>query len=407
MSNKLINYTGYLLCFMMLVLPFKFQWFKLILIIILILYSFRKNIKINTKCLLWSFLYIIAGAFPLCYGMILNNPAPHKYIPVYILWPILFTFISFLIDKDYFISLLNVFKYYLLIIILSGIIAFIYFNINGYQENDFLGYYPSIRPGYPFLAITGGIVIGFIFLYFYQFTFFLLSNKNTPLDWINLILGIFFIFFTSRRILFFNFILSFIVILLLLPFVKKKEIKKEIKLSIKKRISFLVIFFFIISMIIQIYGIFDFSELFEFLQSSVGDDTTDPRVEQLGSLIEGWMNAPLLGNGTGVNASVVRSELPGNYELSYVALLFERGLIGVSLYCILYIVLIYNAILAINIVDEKRMISLIVSINLFMIANATNPYLNAFDYIWFIFILLVPIRLLSKNENLCTNKSLQ
>lgn len=160
-------------------------------------------------------------------------------------------------------------------------------------------------------------------------------------------------------------------------------------------------------MIIQIYGIFDFSELFEFLQSSVGNDTTDPRVEQFGSLIEGWMNAPLLGNGTGVNASVVRSELPGNYELSYVALLFERGLLGVSLYCILYIVLIYNAIIAINIVDEKRMISLIVSINLFMIANATNPYLNAFDYIWFMFILLVPIRLLSKNENLCTNKSLQ
>ena len=76
-------------------------------------------------------------------------------------------------------------------------------------------------------------------------------------------------------------------------------------------------------------------------------------------------------------------------------MLFERGVFGFFVFAILYIVLMYWSISCLN----KKVISiidtfpLIVAVNLFMIANATNPYLNAFDYIWFLFILLTVVRL--------------
>lgn len=61
-----------------------------------------------------------------------------------------------------------------------------------------------------------------------------------------------------------------------------------------------------------------------------------------------------------------------------------------------------------SIVECRYVLSLIVAVNLFMIANATNPYLGAFDHICFLFLPIVIINLSkdNKNENLCLNKSL-
>lgn len=99
-------------------------------------------------------------------------------------------------------------------------------------------------------------------------------------------------------------------------------------LSYKKKISIVFILLFFIFILVQSFEVFDFTELMNFVESAIGDDNTDPRIDQLHSLIIGWEEAPLLGKGSGINASVVRSDLPGTYELSYVALLFERGIIG-------------------------------------------------------------------------------
>lgn len=105
--------------------------------------------------------------------------------------------------------------------------------------------------------------------------------------------------------------------------------------------------FFILSIIVVFslfYGLVDFEAIGDFLDNTIGNDNNDPRIAQFESLIAGWVEKPLLGNGTGVNASVIRSDIPGTYELSYIAMLFERGIIGMLIFVTQYLILMFWSI---------------------------------------------------------------
>ena len=410
--TKIGHFIGHVLVGLMLVFPTKLQVVKLLLLAIIFIFSiFKLSGKgIPMKLLFWGYLYMLCGLISICYGMILNNPAPHKYILVYIFWPILFTYFSFLIDKEYFYSLLKVIKYYLSAILIIGIFACVIFNLSLMQIDEFLGYESAIRPGYPIVGIMGPAVTTMIFWYFFYFTKFLLSNDVHLIDRVNLILGIIFIFMTSRRILFLNFFFVFVLTMLLLPFVKNKQQRNDMKGMLKKRM--VRIFFLVIVLIYVAYKfeLFDFSAIGNFL-SETGEVSDTPRLLQSEALIEGWMENPFLGNGAGINASVARSETPGTYELTYLAMLFERGIVGILVFVLMYIVLMVWSIRCLNknAINTMDTFALIIALNLFMIANATNPYLNAFDYIWFLFILFVNIRISNENKekDMCTDKSIR
>lgn len=409
--TKIGHFIGHVLVGLMLVFPTKLQVVKLLLLAIIFLFSiFKLSDKVvPMKLLFWGYLYMLCGLISICYGMILNNPAPHKYILVYIFWPILFTYFSFLIDKEYFYSLLKVIKYYLSAILIIGIFACVIFNLSLMQIDEFLGYESLIRPGYPIVGIMGPAVTTMIFWYFFYFTKFLLSNDVHFIDRVNLILGIIFIFMTSRRILFLNFFFVFVFTILLLPFVKKKQPRNEMKRMLRKRM--VMIMFLVIVLIYTAYRLelFDFSAMGNFL-SETGEASDTPRLLQSKALIEGWMENPFLGNGAGINASLARSETPGTYELTYLAMLFERGIVGIVVFILMYIVLMVWSIRCLNknAINTMDTFALIIALNLFMLANATNPYLNAFDYIWFLFILFVNIRISNENKekDMYTDKSI-
>lgn len=276
------------------------------------------------------------------------------------------------------------------------------------QEGTLMGYDATIRPGFPFVAISGGAITSVIFVYFFFFSFYLVATRLTKLDWINVVLGVFYIFFTSRRVLFINFLLSFVFVFLLILIMNRK-VKIELFKTFKCKAYFMFCFLAIIVVVSLLFDFVDFLEIGEFVDSAVGDNS-DPRVVQFKSLMFGWSEKPIFGNGTGVNAGVVRSNIPGVYELSYVAMLFERGIIGTLVFVLQYLILMYWSIQSLKKgkIDCKYILSLIIAVNLFMIANATNPYLGAFDHIWFLFLPFVIIRLSenSKNENMCLGESL-
>ena len=133
-------------------------------------------------------------------------------------------------------------------------------------------------------------------------------------------------------------------------------------------------------------GLMDPDALSNFIdKTSAASDAA--RTDQMDALISGWMDNPILGSGTGVNAGIVRSKIPGNYELTYVAKLFETGLIGICIYITLWILLFYWTIKCIA-KDNGYInyaIATITAMAIFMISNATNPYLGAFDYMWFMY----------------------
>lgn len=396
----------------MLIFPYKYQGIKAILLFLLLLSPFfqrKETIVVSKKLLIWGYVYVFSNLFSICYGVFLSNPAPYVYVLIYCLWPLIFVYLTLLISKSYFYSLISCMRYCLFVILIMGIFAFLMFNLTLMKEGEILGYDATIRPGFPFIAISGGAVTSVIFLYFFFFSLFLVTRKLVKLDWINITLGVFYIFFTSRRVIFLNFFLAFFFVFLLIRFLNQNK-RTELITVYKKKVCFM---FFILSIIVVFslfYGLVDFEAIGDFLDNTIGNDNNDPRIAQFESLIAGWVEKPLLGNGTGVNASVIRSDIPGTYELSYIAMLFERGIIGMLIFVTQYLILMFWSIQGLkkSIVECRYVLSLIVAVNLFMIANATNPYLGAFDHIWFLFLPIVIINLSkdNKNENLCLNKSL-
>lgn len=121
-------------------------------------------------------------------------------------------------------------------------------------------------------------------------------------------------------------------------------------------------------------------------QSEVGAAT---RLDQARILLSYWAERPLLGQGLGASApEIIRDpEMPWAYELSYVALLFQTGLIGFLIYSLM---VMYIYIRGIQLMRRCEVaiayfVPLLTALTCFLIANATNPYLAKFDYLWTIF----------------------
>jgi hypothetical protein len=128
------------------------------------------------------------------------------------------------------------------------------------------------------------------------------------------------------------------------------------------------------------------------------------RVYQYHSLMRGIYDAPMFGHGAGAVADYIRTiETPWAYELSYVLIIFQYGIIGFLLYALGIVFLCWHLISSIK---EKGRSSFefyfLSGFIAFMIANATNPYLAKFDSMWIVFIPYAIVNrkfILSKNAN--------
>jgi hypothetical protein len=120
------------------------------------------------------------------------------------------------------------------------------------------------------------------------------------------------------------------------------------------------------------------------------DPVAQTRALQFEALIDGWLASPLLGSGHGAPApGVIRStEMPWAYELTYAAFLYHTGLIGLLFYGAGVTWIYAHAIRIIR--EGSRMAPLMVAVltgtTTFLIANATNPYLERYDCLWVLFL---------------------
>ena len=418
MWNKILVYLSCLLFCLILIIPYQMQFLKLGLVFILLLPIVLKYIKkdsflINRNILTWTYTYVLMGLFYIIYALLKGNPAPMLYFPVYVIWPILFFLLIIQSDNKMYMRLISCMRIAFTIISVLGIIAFLEFNISLNAIKEFLMFKSTVRPGFPFVAIASGTITNMIFLYVFFWTLYIIDRKALKkLDKLNLILGFVFIFATSRRVIFLILMISVIFSALLIYLLDLKDKKVYIK-SLKSFFRTVLFFIVIIVAIVSYFELFDFEDIWKFIGSAIGSDSAgigyDPRLLQADSLLEGWLEYPIIGNGTGINASVIRSETPGMYELSYMAMLFERGLFGTLVYAIQFLLLNYWTIKSFRngVLSSNYCIATLVAFDMFMFANATNPYLYAFDHLWVIFMVLAVINLNQKSDekNMYINKS--
>jgi hypothetical protein len=146
---------------------------------------------------------------------------------------------------------------------------------------------------------------------------------------------------------------------------------------------------------------FDFGALANVVTEAFnfGGGTSDDvigRRNQFISMMREWETTPLFGTGFGAAASYIRStEQPWAYELTYVAMLFHAGVAGLLLYAAAVAWIFVNAIRVIQ-TDPRLgplLLPVMVGTTAFLIGNASNPYLEKYDYIWVLFLPIAFINL--------------
>jgi len=124
-----------------------------------------------------------------------------------------------------------------------------------------------------------------------------------------------------------------------------------------------------------------------------GNSGQEARVDQSAFLIDAWLKEPITGNGFGaVIQGFSRSEdRPWNFELQYHMYLFQTGLVGVVLGVLLVGLAIRAIVRGFRARRDLAPVFLVsVSAALAMvIANATNPYLQAPGHMWSIWLPLM------------------
>ena len=128
---------------------------------------------------------------------------------------------------------------------------------------------------------------------------------------------------------------------------------------------------------------------FNFSPTSEDAGATERRV-QFYALLAGWEENPVLGAGHGSPAfgSIRSDESPWNYELYYLAVLYQTGLLGFAAYAagIFWIYWMGVRVIRSGGYLSALMVACLVGMSSILLASATNPYLARYDAMWAIFL---------------------
>jgi O-antigen ligase len=394
----------------MLVMPTTLQTERGLGLIVLVLFSFIallmgvKSWRISGQIITWLLVVCCTSLFAMLNGAIEHAPGALAVAGVYVVWPIIFTwFIGFSSRIETYTTLVNTL---LIGVFLASLIGFIVV-VSGFAESlDFF------RPLFEFLGARAGIsedgieltipsmaavIYGFCFLiaYFYAFPRSdVNSGKNQHRLFLLflLILSLVALLISGKRGFWLSAILAFPYTFFVchIAGIRRFSIKSTLPIIIMMFIV-IVLGFVIIAFLLEInYQDIVDSLITGFNFTDQSNSSAFRRYTQFNALLDGWMKSPLIGAGHGAMASDKQgNELqPWAYELQYLALLFQLGIVGFLVYVSSVLWLVYQMVsLSKRYSDLARLlIPMTVGLLSFLTMNATNPYLGKFDYLWVIFL---------------------
>jgi len=402
--NKIYGFLFSILLLLLINVPTVYKEIKIIftlmLLAIVIYKLFQKDLHLHKDVFLLFSVSLLFGSIFIFNGVIHSNPGVLPSISVIIVWPTLY--ILLIAANGYnniFKNIEKVFLYSAYFIPIYGL-YFLLSKINIIPPAFFINIFPEDVMGGVGLY-KGSIEVSILnlasvlFIGHYMLASFLLKDKKKDkiVYGIAIFLLLGFVLLSGRRALLVVIFFSFFLIFLLTPFIKNNTIRKSIRIKLNYLIVYAISSLFILSIIILSYYNVDFYKIYEeiiegFSFGSSNDPSTNARTEQFISLINGFSNSPVIGNGFGAVASVIRNDkMPWSYELSYISLLFHTGIVGFLIYFLLTIWIIIESLkISKDISAIKYIFPYIVGMISFLIGNMSNPYLMKFDYLWVIFI---------------------
>jgi hypothetical protein len=386
--------------FLMLILPASFQEVRGFLLLMLLFFGIQSKkldiIRYNYKIVVIWIINIIFSIFFILNGILRSTPGAIPVSTIYFIWPIIyFLFIGLTIKKKQVIPLLNTIIYGGLASSLL-IICFIYNNFFGFpldltylvKVQDFGIYWES-----GVFEMNSMNLASVLYCFVFVFTILIIPSKlNNIFIKRKLLILVFLIcailiFISARRAFWLVCLSSPFIITILL-----KWSKVDLRLN---RFIIPIFIFFTIGISFVTYLALDNDNIITQFESSFEFDNPEAesnylRKEQYDALINGWKENKLIGAGLGASAkgSIRDEKSPWAYELSYIALLFQVGIVGVIIYVISIFWIIYESIIMCrnNHYFVVFLLPQIAGLICFLLVNASNPYLLKFDYLWVVFL---------------------
>jgi len=402
---------------MVFVLPQSFVYAKLpflFLSLVLIFLGIVKGIyKIRSKAV--PFYYVLFSIPVLLWGIIgtiRGNPeqAIMEAVRVYVVYMWIYAVLIVYISNTHyqqtlfpFFSLaalgVSFFCFYVLFVYLFGVD----FLSDAVKEEMYLEI--GIHDGY--IQINNVNVGMFCFIIPFLFSSILLKADTVgKFKYIVLVIAVVSVMIASRRI-----VLVLFIITPALTFLLYRLSNGANKSIGKKTVAFYGLFSILASGVL--FGLYEYNTvIFDGFTARVLDifvvDKDSARQLQLAALMGGFYDYPLIGTGFGGITDVVRSnERPWTYELTYLRILFNSGLIGVCLlgvFFLAYFLIVLKKIRRTTAYKETY-VAMMVGFLCVLIASASNPYLNSFD---FIFVLsIIPLILNSMDTNIASPKEVK
>lgn len=417
----LLTRLAYLLFFLMLTMPAmsRFFYVKLALFAFLLyavavqgIRGFRLHTRVVVGTLALSSVGLIFGLR----GLLLGTPGALSRIELLAIWPLVYLLLlseinsvrvfqgleRTMVFSSVFIALFGFFLALSTIGVLPGSsLLKLLFSASELDNGLFLGF--AFADGNVGLAYTGLMSDPFLVPFLIAAVVCRPSGTGIWMSKRRLLLALIpslvIVVLSGRRALQLVTMLSPLFILIFAQFQPRKERKALRKSLTRGVLASLAVMVLSIVLISQIFG--DnaaitaegldqrFSSGFDFSASNRSDSSVG-RIEQYMAMMEGWQDNPFIGNGLGASAHAsIRSDTqPWAYELSYMYLLFETGVLGSAAYAIGITWIYWSGIMIIKRggAGAQFMVPTLVGLTGMLVANATNPYLSGFDGMWSIFL---------------------
>lgn len=382
---------------LMLLLPTMYQPIRGLMLIVLCCGALsKKNHKVDSIICLFLIVNVIVCFINISYSVIVGNPGATAFTSIMIFWPLLYLF--------FMIKCTGLFVFYKLYkIIIYGGLGVLGMNALFLFNNSILkiGFIESLGT---LLGFKYGLYDGFMeyfapsqsylpyFLYF-SISLLLIPHEKMKINEkcliLTALLSAILILVSGRRAMWLTMgILPIYLIVALSVFKHKKTLLIKI-----------CILCFIIGAIISyvLVKFFDLDYMYTELMSSfdfVSNDSNIERVLQGRTILADFWRSPLFGNGIGYVSSYIRTpNRPWEYELVYHYLLSSFGVVGMAFLSIPFIWVIYQSIkiVRLNKSFSDLIIPSISGLIVFLIINASNPYLLKFDFLWIFFLPILVI----------------
>ena len=395
---------GSLLFFIMLFLPAAYRPIKagllaLVLAAIVVRALARGGLPLHRTILVWTLVTVCTSLAFMLRGAAAGAPGALQVGTVYALWPLVYTvLIAGAATQGVLITLMRVLVLATIAIGLYGV-SYILHVVGWWPDVLYIPFEQGQRIGFysGFVEFNIDSLASLLFLVPFVVSALITWPKSEAVVsrrwlWIALIVAVALVALSARRALLLVVVLSPILALLLRRLLPNQERRASRKLVL----HFLWFGAFAITAVgVGLHFVFGFGlgPLVDMFKQGFAFESyvrAVPRKEQFLSLVGAWANSPVLGAGHGAVApGWLRSEdMPWAYELSYVALLFHTGLLGFLVYAagVAWII-----VMSLRIIREGNrlglcMLSVLVGMICFLIANTADPYLEKYDYMWVIFL---------------------